>query len=112
MSLDQKHLSTNYQKLLEYSLSYIHAYSGKTLVGFVNLAWDGGFHAFILETTVHPKFQKQGIGSELVKRAVKEARAANCEWVHVDYEAHLESFYKACGFRASYAGVLKLRDSS
>ena len=74
----------------------------------MNLAWDGGIHAFILDTTVHPEFQKQGIGTELVKRAIEEARAANCEWVHVDYEDHLDGFYKACGFEPTRAGLLAL----
>lgn len=102
------HEQANYLKVLHHSLSYICAYEKTKLIGFVNLAWDGGIHAFILDTSVHPEHQKQGVGTELVKRAIKEARAQGCDWVHVDYEAHLDSFYKACGFRSSFAGVLKL----
>jgi hypothetical protein len=44
-----------YQKVLECSLSYGCVYTDKRLVGFVNLAWDGGIHAFILDTTAHVK---------------------------------------------------------
>jgi len=100
----------DYDKVLRHSLSYICAYDKAELIGFVNLAWDGATHAFVLDTSVHPKYQKQGIGTELVKRAIQEAQKANCTWVHVDYEAHLDEFYKACGFRSSHAGVLKLKD--
>jgi hypothetical protein len=29
-------------------------------------------------------------------------------WVHVDYEPHLDEFYRGCGFRPTAAGVLRL----
>jgi GNAT superfamily N-acetyltransferase len=67
-----------------YSLGWVCARDGKDLVGFVNVAWDGAVHAFILDT---------GIGAELVAVAVTEARAAGCEWLHVDFEDHLRAFY-------------------
>ena len=44
--------------MLARSLTYVAAYDtvggGEQLVGFVNVAWDGGIHAFLLDTTVHP----------------------------------------------------------
>jgi hypothetical protein len=30
------------------------------------------------------------------------------EWLHVDYEPHLDSFYRACGFQPTLAGLLEL----
>lgn len=62
------------------------------------MAWDGAQHAFLLEPTVHPDNQRRGIGVELVRRATEASREAGCEWLHVDYEASLTPFYKACGF--------------
>ena len=29
-------------------------------------------------------------------------------WLHVDYEPHLEPFYRACGFTPTLAGLLGL----
>lgn len=78
------------------------------LIGFVRLLWDGDVHLFLLDTTVHPNLQRQGIGTRLVQEAVVMARATNCEWLHVDYEPHLESFYAAASFRPSRAGVIDL----
>jgi GNAT superfamily N-acetyltransferase len=50
-----------------------------------------------------------GIGVELVKVAEREARAAGCEWLHVDFEDHLRSFYfGACGFTPTNAGLIEL----
>ena len=75
------------------------AYDGGRLVGFVKLAWDGGDHAFVLDTTVHPQYQRRGIGRLLVRRATEIAEENGVEWLHVDHEPHLEGFYARCGFR-------------
>src|SRR3712207_1872613 len=63
----------NFQTVLAHSLAYICAYEGEELIGFVNLAWDGGIHAFLLDTTVHPEWQHRGIGTRLVQEAVQVA---------------------------------------
>ena len=104
------HESRDFQPVLRRSLGYICARQDKELVGFVNVAWDGGVHAFLLDTTVHQDMQRQGIGLELVRRAENLAREAGLEWLHVDYEAHLNEFYEKCGFRNTTAGLIKLKD--
>lgn len=53
---------------------YVCAFLKEALVGFVYVAWDGGHHAFLLDTTVRTDLQRQGIGSELVRRAADLAR--------------------------------------
>lgn len=104
----QGHSDSDFAPILQRSLAYVCAYDGETLVGFVNLAWDGGIHAFLLDTTVHVKYQRQGIGIALVKKALEVAKAKGLEWVHVDYEPHLDGFYKACGFKETKAGLVNL----
>lgn len=96
-------------KVLPRSLGHLGAFEGERLVGFVNLAWDGGVHAFLLDTTVHPQFQRQSIGTMLVKRATELARERGAEWLEVDFEPHLEGFYRGCGFLPTKAGLLRLR---
>jgi GNAT superfamily N-acetyltransferase len=93
---------------LERSLAYVCAYSGEELVGFVNLAWDGGLHAFVLDTSVHPRLRRTGIGKRLVLEAVAAARRAGVACVHVDYEPHLRGFYAECGFSPTEAGLLRI----
>ena len=80
------------------------------LVGFVNVAWDGGVHTFILDTMVAARAQRRGIGSGVIATAVEHAKAAGCEWLHVDFEDHLTTFYfEACGFTPTNAGLIPLR---
>jgi GNAT superfamily N-acetyltransferase len=93
----------------QHSLVWVCARDGARLVGFVNVAWDGGVHAFVLDTMVRAGAARQGIGTELVAVSVAEARAAGCEWLHVDFDDHLREFYfEACGFEPTNAGLIKL----
>jgi ribosomal protein S18 acetylase RimI-like enzyme len=94
--------------VLSRSLAYVGALSAGALVGFVNLAWAGGVHAILLDTTVHPAHQRRGLGSRLVRAGAEAARERGAEWLHVDYEPHLEGFYRACGFAPTLAGLLRL----
>ncbi|GGJ44987.1 GNAT family N-acetyltransferase [Deinococcus roseus] len=103
------HQKVDFASILQRSLTYVCAHRAGQLVGFVNVAWDGGVHAFLLDTTVHPEFQRQGIGQELVRLAAQVAREQGCHWLHVDFEPHLEAFYRGCGFQDTWAGLLNLQ---
>lgn len=94
--------------VLAKSLTYCGAFRGDELVGFVNVAGDGGAHAFLLDPTVHPVYRRRGLGLALVRRAVELARASGAEWLHVDYAPGLASFYAAAGFRPTAAALLRL----
>jgi GNAT superfamily N-acetyltransferase len=80
-----------------------------TLVGFVNVISDGTVHAWIQDTMVSRSARGSGVGTSVVRAAAAQARAAGCEWLHVDFDADLEPFYfGACGFVPTRAGLLRL----
>ncbi len=92
-----------------HSLGWVCARDTGTLVGFVNVCWDGGSHAFILDTAVAAQAQRIGVGTSLIALARKEARDAGCEWLHVDFEDHLRPFYLgSCDFSPTSAGLTDL----
>jgi len=53
-----------------HSLGWVCAFDGDDLVGFVNVAWDGRYHAFIMDTSVAFGSKRQGIGRALIALAV------------------------------------------
>ena len=95
---------------LERQLGWVTARSDTgELIGFVNVAWDGGVHAFLLDTLVASGWRRHGLATRIVAVAETEGRAAGCEWLHVDFEPHLADFYfEACGFTLTPAGVIAL----
>jgi GNAT superfamily N-acetyltransferase len=99
-----------WDQIRAYSLGWVTArLADGAVVGFVNVAWDGGDHAFLLDTKTHGVFQHKRIGTRLVEIAAQHAKTAGCEWLHVDFDPGLEPFYlDACGFRPTPAGLIHL----
>jgi GNAT superfamily N-acetyltransferase len=102
------HVPRSYTKVLARSLGFIGAFDGARLVGFVNVATDGGAHAFLLDPTVDPAYRRQGLGRRLVRAATDLARSEGCQWIHVDFDSQLAPFYAACGFVPTAAGLISL----
>jgi ribosomal protein S18 acetylase RimI-like enzyme len=107
--IDPPRLQPWARRLAEHALTWVGAFDEGRLVGFVQVAWDGGPHAFLIDTAVDPAHHRRGIGSAVVKAAVEQARAAGSDWLHVDFEPHLATFYlQSCGFRPTEAGLIRL----
>ncbi len=100
----------NWEQLVDkHSLGWVTARLESDLVGFVNVIWDGGVHAWIQDVMVATSARRRGIGRQLVDIAAQRAREAGCEWLHVDFEEKLGPFYfDACGFTPTNAGLLRL----
>ena len=96
--------------LLKHSLGWVTARDEFHLIGFVNVIWDGQVHAWIQDVMVSSASRKLGIGSSLVAYAREACKSAGCEWLHVDFEARLSSFYfDACNFKPTTAGLIHLQ---
>ncbi|MGV8856437.1 MAG: GNAT family N-acetyltransferase [Devosia sp.] len=98
----------SFQPILRHGLTHVGAFDGARLVGFVNVAWDGGVHAFILDTCVDPACRRQGIALRLLTQAAETARTRGAQWLHVDFEPPLEGLYRQAGFRPTAAGLIRL----
>lgn len=92
-----------------HSLGWVCARRARRLVGFVNVIWDGALHAFVLDTLVASTVRRQGVGTKLIAIATEGARAAGCEWLHVDFDDDLRPFYfDSCRFAPTNAGLIAL----
>ncbi|MET9237191.1 GNAT family N-acetyltransferase [Streptomyces cellulosae] len=58
-------------RLARHSLGWVCARDRGELVGFVNVAWDGGVHAFLLDTVVARRCRGGGVGTSLVRLAAE-----------------------------------------
>jgi hypothetical protein len=75
----------------------------------VNVVWDGLVHAWIQDVMVGVDSRSERIGVGLVHAARDATQAAGCEWLHVDFDEHLRSFYiDACGFTPTHGGLMEL----
>ncbi|MBR8743055.1 GNAT family N-acetyltransferase [Nocardiopsis sp. MG754419] len=98
------------ERLARHSRSWAGVFAAGHLVGFVHAVWDGGEHAFLLDAVVTPALQGRGFGRRVVAALIEDLRERDITWVHVDFEPHLEAFYRqACGFGPTHAGLLRLR---
>jgi len=92
-----------------YSLGWIITRQGDRFVGFANVLWDGLVHAYLEDVMVAGDLRHHHIGVALVHTARDAARTAGCEFLHVNFEAGLRSFYiDACGFTPVQGGLMEL----
>ena len=93
-----------------HSLGWVVARRDREFIGFVNVLWDGSVHAWIQDVMVARSVRGNRVGVGLVEHATAGARAAGCEWLHVDFDEELSPFYfDACGFRPTTAGLIPLQ---
>lgn len=92
-----------------HSLGWVVARNDDHLAGFLNVVWDGLTHAWLQDVMVAAAVRHRGVGVRMVELATAAARAAGCEWLHVDFEPDLRDFYfGACRFEPTQAGLLRL----
>lgn len=84
----------------------VGAWSGNRLVGSVRILTDGYFFSTVPEVMVDPDFRKQGIGRELLKRAL-EATPGGV--LFLGAQPGNERFFELAGFRRGPTGYVGRR---
>jgi ribosomal protein S18 acetylase RimI-like enzyme len=74
----------------------VSAWFGKELVGLGNAISDGHLVVYYPHLLVHPEHQRQGIGTELMKRLMAKYTSFHQHVVLADGRA--VEFYRKCGF--------------
>lgn len=86
------------QQALDDSWYTISAYDKGELIGFGRILSDGVLYAMIYDLIVHPDFQNQGLGSQLLNRLIEACQKANIRAIQL-FSAHGKTeFYKTRGF--------------
>lgn len=86
------------EQALSHSLVIYVALDGDAVVGLIRLVGDGFSSVFVQDLIVLPSYQRQGIGSSLMKEALKDYKDAyQVQLVTEETERTLE-FYRFMGF--------------
>jgi GNAT superfamily N-acetyltransferase len=93
-------------ELARYSLGWVVARNQGLLVGFVNVAWDGGVHAFLLDTVVAVSHRGRGVGRALVQAACRGGLRVAPRGLGEPPDGF---YLKTCGFTPTPAGLYALR---
>lgn len=86
-------------KLLPGSLWYMAALDGDRLVGIIRVVGDDCSILYIQDILVDPDYQHQGIGTELVGRALKRFSHIRQSVLITDNDPKTMSFYSSLGMK-------------
>ena len=97
---------TNQPQMLEQSLAHSLAIyvarDGEEIVGLVRLVGDGFSSVFVQDLIVLPSYQRQGIGSDLMKEALADYKDAYQIQLATEQTEKTLGFYRSLGFETLF----------
>ncbi|WKA55070.1 GNAT family N-acetyltransferase [Planococcus shixiaomingii] len=87
-------------KAVNNSYFIVCAYSGLKLIGTGRIISDGVYQTLIGDMIVHPDYQQQGIGSEILTALIEKCRQDGMKQIHLTSAKGKMDFYKKFGFEA------------
>ena len=93
---------TNQPQMLEqalpHSLAVYLAFDGEKIVGLIRLIGDGFSSVFVQDLIVLPSYQRQGIGSALMKEALEDYKEVYQVQLATEQTEKNVLFYRSMGF--------------
>ena len=90
------------EQALSHSLAIYLAFDGEKIVGLIRLVGDGFSSVFVQDLIVLPTYQRQGIGSALMKEALGDYKDAYQIQLVTDQTEKNVEFYRSMGFETLY----------
>ncbi|MBI9030737.1 GNAT family N-acetyltransferase [bacterium] len=81
---------------------YITCYDGDKLIAFARAISDYYYYTNIFDVIVHPDYQKQGIGKEMIIRILEKFKGTYFFLTHTEGK---REFYEKCGFSFNQCGM-------
>jgi GNAT superfamily N-acetyltransferase len=94
--------------LLLNSTFVVSAWDGARLVGLSRVVSDRVYFSTLQQVGVHPDYQRQGLGTELVRRCIE--RFSKTSFLLTTDEPSNETFYGRFGFRLAGNAMIRPRD--
>ena len=86
------------EQALSHSLAIYLALDGDTVVGLIRLIGDGFSSVFVQDLIVLPSYQRQGIGSALMKEALEDYKEVYQVQLATEQTEKNVGFYRSMGF--------------
>ena len=86
------------EQALPHSLVVYLAFDGEKIVGLIRLVGDGFSSVFVQDLIVLPSYQRQGIGSSLMKEALEDYKDAYQVQLVTEQTEKNVGFYRSLGF--------------
>ena len=86
------------EQALSHSLAIYLALDGDTVVGLIRLVGDGFSSVFVQDLIVLPSYQRQGIGSFLMKEALEDFKEVYQVQLATEQTEKNVGFYRSMGF--------------
>ena len=86
------------EQALSHSLAIYVALDGDAVVGLIRLVGDGFLSVFVQDLIVLPSYQRQGIGSSLMKEALEDFKEAYQVQLATEQTEKNVGFYRSMGF--------------
>ena len=86
------------EQSLAHSLAIYLAQDGEKIVGLVRLVGDGFSSVFVQDLIVLPSYQRQGIGSSMMKQALADYKDAYQVQLATEESEKTLGFYRSLGF--------------
>ena len=86
------------EQALSHSLVIYLALDGDAVVGLIRLVGDGFSSVFVQDLIVLPSYQRQGIGSSLMKEALEDYKDAYQVQLVTEQTERTLGFYRSMGF--------------
>lgn len=90
--------SKQLMKAVEQSLKVITVWQEKELIGLIRSVGDGETILYIQDLLVHPTYQKQGIGTALMKKMVEAYPNVRQKVLLAENDPVIKRFYEKNGF--------------
>ena len=88
------------EQALSHSLAIYVALDGEAVVGLIRLVGDGFSSVLVQDLIVLPSYQRQGIGSALMKEALEDYKDAYQVQLVTEQTEKNVGFYRSLGFEA------------
>jgi GNAT superfamily N-acetyltransferase len=85
-------------RALDNSQHLVSAYDGERLVGFGRVLSDGVLHAMIYDMIVHPDYQHQGIGTQILRKLIQWCDQNGVREIQLFCARGKRPFYEVNGF--------------